>query len=289
MRVEHVIFLIHPCCYEQLDAGAIRRDNLEIFVERERETKQRWLDALAERPTDTLFVQLGGREYLRDEAAERLGEAAVSYPQIPFPESQDLDEYYGLLAHGFREHVSTHGLTFDAGTATSELWGESFEGCVPGYGGAFAQYLGLQRHPRMRFEMTVYDSRFLRGAHRREAIPIADSDVEAWLFECHDGSGAAIFQPRLTAQWLDRRRVHLKLDDRRLQICTKQGHTLWPAEPWGKGKPERVCNFSMTLAECAGRWVRSIGMSISDFRNVIRAARVEGVEAMRDADEGSGG
>ncbi len=38
----------------------------------------------------------------------------------------------------------------------------------------------------------------------------------------------------------------------------------------------------------SGRESDSIGMSISDFRNVIRAARVEGVEAMRDADEGSG-
>ena len=126
----------------------------------------------------------------------------------------------------------------------------------------------------MRFDMTVYDSRFLYGARRWEAIQIADSDVEAWLFECHDGTGAAIFQPRLTAQWLDQRRVHLRFDDRRHQVCTKQGHTVWPPEPWSKGRPERLHDFSMTLAECGWHWVRSIGMTIDDFREVIRAARV---------------
>jgi len=156
---------------------------------------------------------------------------------------------------------------------------------VPGYGGAFAQYLGLRRPPKMRFEMTVYDSRFLHGTRRWETIPIPDSDVEAWLFECHDGSGAAIFQPRLTAQWLDQRRVHLKLDDRRLQICTKQGYTLWPAAPWTKGKPEGVRDFSMTLAECASHWVRSVGMVIDDFREVIRAARIAAVGEACHADQ----
>ena len=275
MKTEHVIFLIHPCCYETLDPDAVLRDNLHLFVEREREVKQRWLDALAERPANTLFVQLGGPEYLRDAAVGYMGDAAVLYPRSAFPENEDLAEYYRRLACEFRAHLSTHSLGFDAGTATSELWGESFEGCVPGYGGAFAQYLGLGRAPRMRFEMTVYDSRFLYGARRWESIPIDGCDVEAWLFECRDGTGAAIFQSRLAAQWIDPRRVWLRLDDRRLQVCTKLGHTVWPQQPWTKGRPEGVRDFSMALSECINRWVRSVGMTIDDFREVIRAARVE--------------
>ena len=275
MKTEHVIFLIHPCCYETLDAETIRRDNLYLFLERERETKQRWLDALAERPTNTLLVQLGGPEYLRDAAVECLGEPAVLYPRSPFSQNRDLAEYYRRLACEFRAHLATHALEFDAGAVTSELWGESFEGCVPGYGGAFAQYLGLRRPPRMRFEMTVYDSRFLHGARRWESIRIGNSDVEAWLFECHDGTGAAIFQSRLSAQWMDGRRVWMRLDDRRLQVCTKLGHTVWPQQPWTKGRPEGVRDFSMALSECINRWVRSVGMTIDDFREVIRAARVE--------------
>ncbi len=276
MKIEHIIFLIHPCCYENLAPDAIRKDNLYLFVQREDKVKQQWIEALEKRPTHTLFLQLGGPEYLCETAAANLGDAAVFYPRTSFPDNGDLREYYRRLASDFRDHVSIHRLQLDTTTVTSELWGESFEGCVPGYGGAFAEYLGLQRPPQMRFEMTVYDSRFLYGVLRWEIIPIDDCDVEAWLFECHDGTAAAIFQSRLTAQWVDERRLHLRLDDRRLQICTKNGHTLWPPTPWEKGKPERIGEYSMTLADCNWRWVRAIGMAIDDFRKVIGAARVTG-------------
>ena len=276
MKIEHIIFLIHPCCYENIAPDAIRKDNLYLFVEREDEVKQRWLQALADRPANTLFLQLGGPEYLQDTAVANLGDAAVFYPRTAFPDNGDLREYYRRLASDFRDHVSTHRLQLDTTTVTSELWGESFEGCVPGYGGAFAEYLGLQYPSQMRFEMTVYDSRFLYGARQWEVIPIDSCDVEAWLFECHDGTAAAIFQSRLTAQWVDERRLHLRLDDRRLQVCTKNGHTIWPPTPWEKGKPERVDAYSMTLADCNWRWVRAVGMAIDDFRKVISAARVTG-------------
>ena len=278
MKIEHIIFLIHPCCYENIDPDAIRRDNLYLFVEREEEVKQRWLETLAQRPANTLFLQLGGPEYIREVAVANLGEAAVFYPRTPFPKNADLREYYRRLASDFHDHVLEHRLQLEVDTVTSELWGESFEGCVPGYGGAFAEYMGLQRPPQMRFEMTVYDSRFLYGARRWEVIPIDGCDVEAWLFECHDGTGAAMFQSRLTAQWVDDRWVVLQLDDRRLQICTKNGHTLWPQTPWEKGKPECVGEYSMTLADCNWRWVRAIGMAIDDFRKVIGAARVTACE-----------
>ena len=138
--------------------------------------------------------------------------------------------------------------------------------------------LGLRHPPQMRFEMTVYDSRFLYGAQRWEVIPIGGCDVEAWLFECHDGTAAAIFQSRLTAQWVDERRVNLRLDDRRLQVCTKNGHTIWPPTPWEKGKSERVGEYSMTLADCNWRWIQAVGMAINDFREVVSTARVTACE-----------
>ena len=278
MKIEHIIFLIHPCCYENLDADAIRRDNLYLFVEKEKEVKQRWIQALAKQPANTLFLQLGGPEYLRKAAVENLGDAAVFYPRTPFPENGDLREYYRRLTSDFHSHILAHRLQLETSTVTSELWGESFEGCVPGYGGAFAEYLGLRYPPQMQFEMTVYDSRFLYGAQRWEVIPIAGGDVEAWLFECHDGTSAAIFQSRLTAQWVDERRVHLRLDDRRLQVCTKNGHTIWPQTPWEKGKPERADEYSMTLADCNWRWIRSISMGINDFREVISATYITACE-----------
>ena len=271
---EHIVFLIHPCCYEGLGPEEIRRDNLNLYVEREQEVRERWLATMAELPRHTLFVQLGGPAYLRDAAEIHLGSAFVFYPKTRFPDDGDRRTYYQDLADDFRTHVSTHRLRFEPATVTSELWGESFEGCVPGYAGAFAEYLRLEIPPKMRFEMTVYDSRFLHGARRWETVQIADSDVEAWLFECHDLTCAANFQSRLTAQWLDERKVYLRLDDRRIQVCNKQSHTLWPPEPWEKGKLEQVLEYSMTLAECNWRWIRSIGMEFDDFRSVIHSAEV---------------
>ena len=274
MKIEHIIFLIHPCCYENIDVHTIHRDNLYLFVKREKKVKQRWLQALAEKPSNTLFLQLGGPEYLREIALINLGEATVFYPRTAFPENGDLREYYRRLTCDFHNHISAYQLQLETDTVTSELWGESFEGCVPGYGGAFAEYLELQSPPKMRFEMTVYDSRFLYGAKRCEVIPINGCDVEAWLFECHDGTGAAIFQSRLRAQWVDDRWVYLRLDDRRLQICTKNGHTIWPSTPWEKGKPDRISEYTMTLSDCNWHWIRAVGMAIDDFREVIRAARI---------------
>ncbi len=274
MQIEHIIFLIHPCCYEPLSPEAIHRNNQRLFLEREREVKRRWLAELAALPANTLVFQLGGPTDLRDQAVEYLGESLVFYPDTRFPENGDLAEYYCRLTDDFNDHCSAHGLSFESATVKSELWGESFEGCVPGYGGAFAQYLGLQRSPKMRFEMTVYDSRFLHTAKDWITIPLPGSDVEAWLFTCSDGTGAAMFQARRTAQWLDKRRVHLLLDNRRMQVCNKRGHTLWPDTPWEKGKSEMIVPYEMTLKDCNWRWIRAVATPIDAFRDVIRATRV---------------
>jgi len=275
MHVEHIVFLIHPCCYEAIDPEQIRRDALQLYLDREEEVKARWLVEIAQRDAHTLFVQLGGPAYLREAAAAALGEVRALSLKTSFPDSQDLDEYYRGLTAEIRAHLETHELLLDVEKVTSELWGESFEGCVPGYGGAFAQYLGLRQAPRMRYEMTVYDSRFLHLARSWETLAIADSDVEAWLFECHDGTSAVTFQPRRTAQWLDERRVHLRLNDRRHQVCDKLGHTVWPQAPWSKGQEESVHEYSLALKEFILRWVRCVGMGIDDFRRVVEAAYVE--------------
>ncbi len=270
---DHVIFLIHPCLYEQQDAAAVRQGNWQLYVERERQVKRRWLAALAARPPGTLYVQLGGPTYLLDIARSHLGA-----PYVCFPDAENtggLHKLYVDLADCVREHVGLHKLRFDAGTVTAEVWGESFEGCVPGYGGAFAQYLGLKHAPRIRFEMTVYDSRFLHGARPPETIALPGSDVQVWLFACHDTTAAAMFLSPRTAQWIDRRRVHLELHTQSLQVCTKSGHTVWPAQPWQKGAPAHVCPYSMTLADCNWYWIRSVGMAYDDFRAVIAAATVK--------------
>lgn len=274
MYIDHIVFLTHPCCYEPIPPEQIQRDALQLYLDRENEVKAAWLAEIGQRDTGTLFVQLGGPTCLRDAAAAALGDSAALLLQTPFPASEDLDEYYRGLIEEIRTHLAREGLEFDPTAVTSELWGESFEGCVPGYGGAFAQYLGLSRSPRMRFEMTVYDSRFLYQARGHQVLPIGDSDVEAWLFECHDGTGAVTFQPRRTAMWLDERLVHLRLSDRRHQVCDKLGHTVWPEAPWTKARPETLHDYSMPLKEWISRWVRSVGMGIDDFRAVVEAGRI---------------
>ena len=93
MQVKHIIFLIHPCCYEPLPPAEVARDNLQFYVELERKVKTRWLEALAERPQRTLLVQLGGPKDLSDQAVAQLGAAAVFYPRTEFPVDGDLVEY----------------------------------------------------------------------------------------------------------------------------------------------------------------------------------------------------
>ncbi len=275
MQIEHIIFLIHPCCYEPIDAETIRRDGFEIFLEREEQVKVRWLEELAQCPQETLYVQLGGPDYLRDAAAAALGESQALSLKFPFPGGENLHAYYEGLTDEIETHLKAHDLPLDKLTVTSELWGESFEGCVPGYGGAFAQYLGLTCAPRMRFEMTVYDARFLFQARHVETIPIAGTDVEAWLFECHDGTSAATFQPRQTAQWLDERQLILRLHDKRHQLTDKQGHTVWPDAPWSKGKPELEHDVCVPMKDWVSRWARGIGTDLDSFRAIVAAARVE--------------
>lgn len=273
-QINHIIFLIHPCCYEPIEPEQIRGDGLQLFLAREEEVKARWLAEIAQRRPGTLYLQLGGPDDLQVAATATLGEAALSL-KTPFPASEDLDEYYQGLTQEIRDYMSQHDLGFDPATVSSELWGESFEGCVPGYGGAFAQHLGLERAPQMRFEMTVYDSRFLHEARTVECLTMAGTDVEAWLFECHDGTGVVTFQPRRTAQWLDERMVKLSLSDQRHQVCDKQGYTVWPDGPWTKAREESLQEVAIPMKEWISRWVRGVGTGIDAFREVVQAAQIE--------------
>ena len=135
------------------------------------------------------------------------------------------------------------------------------------------------------------------------------------MFECHDGSGAALFQPRLTAAWLDQRPVQLLLRSDAHQICTKQGHTVWPPSPVTKEVPAREEMLTVTLQDfstaspppwtarhpsCplalspsrplafllpahngmptqAGRWVRCFGTGFEQFASLLATATVGAV------------
>ncbi len=129
---DSTIFLIHPCCYEVLPAEQVRADNLSLFVRSEQEVKGRWLADLRNRGGPTLFVQLGGPAYLTEAASAALGEPYALRFTTEFHGS--LPDFYDGLAAEFHRHVASNRLALDLDTVQSELWGESFEGCVPGYG-----------------------------------------------------------------------------------------------------------------------------------------------------------
>jgi hypothetical protein len=271
--IEHIIFLIHPCGYEEIAPEVVRERNYELFVAREQECKRRWLAGIEAERRAVLLLQLYGSRRLFEAACARLGEAHACYVHAEYPGEGQLREYYRRLVTCIREHMKRFALEFDPATVTSELWGGSFEGCAAGYGGAFAEHLGLKRPPKADFGMMVYDSRFLHGARRWEVIPIAGSDVEAVLFECHDGSPAAIFQARLTAQWLDKRPIRLLLDANRIQVCTKMGFTVWPASPPPpRAEGQDVRPFELTTSD--QYWVRGVNLSLDALRQTVSSAAV---------------
>ena len=50
------------------------------------------------------------------------------------------------------------------------MWGESFEGCVPGYGSAWAHGLRLEIPPAISFDHCVCDAPFMYQARPRGAL-----------------------------------------------------------------------------------------------------------------------
>lgn len=283
MEIKHLIFLIHPGCYGaafQTNPEAFHRDNSSLYLDREREVTEQWLNAAsaAGASRDTLLVQLYGDKPLFQLLKDRLGASHACYAHAEFPGEGRMFEYHQRLAACALHHMDEHGLSVDFENATSELWGESFEGCVTGYGSAFAEHLGFRRAPRMRFEMTVFDSRFLQSTKRWEVIRFPDSDVEAWLFDLHDGTPAAMFQSRLKAQWLDERPIDLRLNPVRVQVCTTMGHTVWPLRPWRKGDSEEPESYRLRTKD--NLWVRGMRVSLDELRNVISSAVISSAPAI---------
>jgi hypothetical protein len=202
MKIERIVFLIHPGCYQALPPDSpLHRSNLALFVEREKRAEERWVVDWTKSDRRTLVLQLYGPKPLFETARKLVGDANVCYVEADWNSitadwgSVTADElpnkmraYYRLLTDCIREHVARHGLTFDPETVASEIWGESFEGCATNYGSAFAHELGLRRPPVMRFEMVVADTRFLQGARGPEVVRLPGNDIEAMLFELFDGS-----------------------------------------------------------------------------------------------------
>jgi hypothetical protein len=271
MQINHIVFLIHPLVYEPMTPEQIHERNLTIFYDREQEIKQRWLKE-AESLRSTLVAQLYGSKELVQGLSERMGAKWVCYAHGEYTEGMPQLEYDTRLVQSIRDHTAEHQLTLDPETVTSEIWGESFEGCAPDYASSFAVLLGLKKPPKMRFEMTMHDSRFIKGAKVVEIIAIPNSDVEAVVFELYDETFAAIYQARLTPQRVDDRMITVNLDPTRTQVCTKLNHTIWPTKVWQKGDPSVSVPVQFKTRDYY--WVRSLAISYEGFREMIAGAVV---------------
>lgn len=239
-RVEHFVFIIHPLLYETISPTT---SALQLYASWEREVKARCLTVLSALPTTTMVIQLaGGSTELIDVARHRLGPERALHLR-PDGEQTDLADLYTALTQRIRDHLLACGLAFDASSVTAESWGESFEGCVPGYGGAFAHGLGLVQQPTIKFDLCVSDATFMYGATLLLTLPVMDTrgkptDVEGMVFQLHDRTFVAVFQPRRTPMWLDKRVIAaggqgtvMQMD--RVRAITKQGFPIWPAAPPG--------------------------------------------------------
>ena len=172
-----------------------------------------------------------------------------------------------------KKNLQDRNLEYDPLTATAEVWGESFEGCAPGYGGTFAHGLGLKSRPQMRFEMCVYDTPFLHEAQVFDVIEIGDTDIEAWIFELHNGKFAARYQSRLSEQWLDRRPITVMLQPSRVLACTTGEHTVWPEKPAVRA-PEIAEPYTFNAGSIDSVWLRGTRMGRSEFTETIANAEV---------------
>ena len=282
-HVDHIVFAIHPLLYEALSPEEIETPNHRVYLASEEQVKRRCLAAIgALRPT-ALFIQLAGASTaFVDAACARLGPARALHLQGGAGE--DLAAFYSGLTAEILEHLRQHMLSLDPANVSSEMWGESFEGCVPGYGGAFAQGLRLQCHPRMVFEHTVCDAPFLWGARLLREVSLAGSDVHAMVFELHDLSFLAVFQPRLHPLWIDHRVIAIPgMQPDKCRAITKLGYTLWPPAPPGpKGKYEdgealQEVRFTLSASGAANDAVTFIlGLRISEeaFCELVQGAVV---------------
>jgi hypothetical protein len=108
------------------------------------------------------------------------------------------------------------------------MWGESFEGCVPGYGSAWAHGLRLEIPPAISFDHCVCDAPFMYQARPRGAllVHLGPSD--------HSMHGAVVWR------WRDR------VWDRR--GCTRR----W--QGWAGPTSRRWSSSSTTAGACRVAW-----------------------------------
>ena len=284
-RVERFVFIIHPLLYEEIQ---LETSALQLYAAWEQEVKACCLEELARLPPSTMVVQLAGASTeLIDAARDRLGPARALHLLQNNGRSTELAGVFADLCAQIRQHMTAAGLTFDSSASASEMWGESFEGCVPGYGSAFAHGLGLAEKPTIAFDKCVCDGTFMYGATLLTTQQV-EPDVEAMIFQLHDRSFIGVFQPRLTPMWIDDRviavgRTGTMMCKDCVRAITKQGYPIWPSTPPGAkalyedGKAPFEVRFRLSASGApndAITYIHGLKVSKEEFYDLMRSARV---------------
>lgn len=150
-------------------------------------------------------------------------------------------------------------------------------------GGAYAYYLGLKRHPDMRFDMQVYDSRFLFNATLVAKVGNigGTGDLEAGVFRLHDNSTVASIQCRLCREALDTRTLTLTVDPTDWTLVTKFGYTTWPDTPpptthaiYPGGPREMTWHMGGCGPANTSCWIRGVSKSAADLIELVKTLKV---------------
>lgn len=276
--VDRLVIIVHPCPYENSPQGADSPTHRYRVLEKQ--AHARWLEAVKKLPPTTFVVQIDmpwttpGPDELHAACIAQLGAKRVcriageyQYPDKVVP----LLDYYERIHKKVMEQFAQHGLLFDPAHCEVDLWGQSFEGCAPGYASAVCRRLGTTQAFKFDYDNSVPDAPFLlNNVARWELVEIPGSDIVAYLFELKDGTSAALFQARKHDQWLDHRPIELRLNASRFWVSDKPGKTtIWPKENDSSTEPQVV-----RLVTSEERFIRSRKASNDELKEIVKNARV---------------
>ena len=186
MQVKKIVYLIHSMIYTDTvakDPKLLRDTNAGIYLERELLCQRRWRAGIRQLEPDTIYAQLtGGREILAY-ARQELGDERVIEPDVEWQDDMDPEQYRQDLADSFLSQLAARGHKIDYETTELELWGESFTGCVYGYGTDLCRRLGLKTPAFVDFDMTVPDERQLCKAELVTHFLLGGSTTRGYLFD----------------------------------------------------------------------------------------------------------
>jgi len=324
-----IYFLIHGFCYAGAEKGPPRAQR---YFARESVCVKRWYARLEAFPENAALaiipagrtgpaaayyaaasLALGDRFFMLDapdchaeefwSAGDPDGSllseirAALVYQRMAWNKEELYD---ALHAHAccrkLRAMLQERDFHFDRGTVRTEVWGESFDGCVTKYSLNLRRMLGLSEVVRIEFDLTVPDAFFLLDAALRDCV-LLDGGVRLFLFE-HESQFVGLYTMTEHSLANEPAYVTLPAEPGTFTVKSKQGIRLWPQPeeyvlrnvPEGYGEPPQVvvthaadglripvsAGVVYRLAKAPAYVFVPREMSYADARSILTSARLQG-------------